>query len=285
MQDIIKKADVLIEALPYIHAFRKKTIVIKYGGSILGEEKIRKGVLEDIVFLSFMGIRPVLVHGGGPSITEKMRDLGKKSEFYEGMRVTDKETLRVVDDELMKLNRLIVKEMKELNGHAISLSGDEDIIKAKRKTGKGGKDLGFVGEITGINKSTLINKLKKEIIPVICPMAEGEKDQVYNVNADEAASAIAVELAAEKFVLLTNIKGIMRNIEDHESFISSLNTKEAKSLIKEKVIQEGMIPKVKACLKTVEGGVKKTHIIDARTPRALLLEIFTDEGIGTEITK
>ncbi|MFH1656086.1 MAG: acetylglutamate kinase [Candidatus Omnitrophota bacterium] len=285
MQDIIKKADVLIEALPYIHAFRKKTIVIKYGGSILGEEKIRKGVLEDIVFLSFMGIRPILVHGGGPSITERMREIGKKTEFYEGMRVTDKETLKVVDEELMKLNRMIVKEMKELNGHAISLSGDQDIIRAKRKTGKGKKDLGFVGEIVGINKSILLNKLKREIIPVICPMAKGEKEQIYNVNADEAASAIAVELTAEKFVLLTNIKGIMRNIEDHESFISSLNIEEAKSLIKQKVIQEGMIPKVKACLKTVEGGVKKTHIIDARTPRALLLEIFTDEGIGTEITK
>ena len=285
MQDIIKKADVLIEALPYIHAFRKKTVVIKYGGSILGDEKIRQGVLEDIVFLSFMGIRPVLVHGGGPNITERMKESGKKSEFFDGIRVTDEATLKLVDEELMKLNRLIAKEMKEAKGHPVSLSGEDDIIKATKKTGRGRKDLGFVGEITGINKSLLVNKLNKEQIPIVCPMAVGEKGQIYNVNADEAASEIAVELFAEKFVLLTNVKGIMRNIEDHESFISSLNTKEAKSLIKQEVIQEGMIPKVKACIKTVEGGVNKTHIIDARTPRALLLEIFTDEGIGTEIVK
>ncbi|MBM3251832.1 MAG: acetylglutamate kinase, partial [Candidatus Omnitrophica bacterium] len=149
MEAIIKKADILIEALPYIHAFRKKTIVIKYGGSILGEEKIRRGVLEDIVFLSFMGIRPVLIHGGGPSITEKMKQEGKKSEFFEGIRVTDSGTLKIVNEELTKLNQLIVKEMKELKGEAISLSGNEDIIKAKKKSGKGRKDLGFVGEIIG----------------------------------------------------------------------------------------------------------------------------------------
>jgi acetylglutamate kinase len=285
MQDIIKKADVLIEALPYIYAFRKKIIVIKYGGSILGDEKIRRGVLEDIVFLSFMGIRPILVHGGGPSITDRMRRIGKKTEFYEGMRVTDEETLKVVDEELKKLNQLIVKEMKDLKGHPIGLNAEDGIIRAKRKKGKGGKDLGFVGEISDINKSFLKERLIRERIPVICPMAKGQGGQIYNVNADEAASEIAVNLSAEKFVLLTNVRGIMRNIEDNDSFISSLNIKEVKSLIKQKVIQEGMIPKIKACLKTVEGGVNKTHIIDARIPRALLLEIFTDEGIGTEIVR
>lgn len=285
MQDIIKKADVLIEALPYIHAFRKKVVVIKYGGSILGDDKIRKGVLEDIVFLSFMGIRPILVHGGGPSITEKMKETGKRSEFYDGMRVTDEETLKIVDQELKKLNQTIVREMKELKGHPLGLSGEDGLITAARKKGKGGKDLGFVGEIVSINKATLSRRLNREQIPVVCPMAKDEKGQIYNVNADEVASAIAIALGAEKFVLLTNVKGVMRNIEDHESFLSSLNTKEAKSLVKQKVIQEGMIPKIKACLDTVEGGVKKTHIIDARIPRALLLEIFTDEGIGTEIEK
>lgn len=284
MEAIIKKADVLIEALPYIHEFRKKIFVIKYGGSILGDEKIRKSVLEDIVFLSFVGIKPVLVHGGGPSITQAMKQLGRKTEFHDGIRVTDAGTLKVVGEELIKLNHLIVKEIRELKGEAGSLNLAGEVVKAKKKEAKGKIDLGFVGETSGINKPLIIDKLRGGNIPVVCPMAKDGKRQLYNVNADEAASAIAVELAAEKFVLLTNVKGIMRNIEDHESFISSLNVKEAKSLIKQKVIQEGMIPKIKACLHTVEGGVKKTHIIDARTPHALLLEIFTDEGIGTEIT-
>lgn len=285
MEAIIKKADVLIEALPYIHQFRKKIVVIKYGGSILGDEKIRKGVLEDIVFLSFVGIKPVLVHGGGPSITEAMKQSGRKAEFHDGIRITDAETLKVVGEELIKLNHLIVKEIKELKGDAGSLNSSGEIIKAKKKEAKGRIDFGFVGEISAINKPLIIEKLRGVHIPVVCPMAKDAKRQLYNVNADEAASAIAVELAAEKFVLLTNVKGVMRNIEDHESFISSLNIKEAKSLIKQHVIQEGMIPKLKACINTVEGGVKKTHIIDARTPHALLLEIFTDEGIGTEISK
>ncbi|HOX54864.1 MAG TPA: acetylglutamate kinase [Candidatus Omnitrophota bacterium] len=284
MQDIIKKADVLIEALPYIHEFRKKIFVIKYGGSILGDEKIRKSVLEDIVFLSFVGIKPVLVHGGGPSITEAMKQIGKPAQFHDGIRVTDAETLKVVAEELVKLNHLIVKEIKALKGDAGSLNASGEVIRAKKKELKGKVDLGFVGEISAINKPKIMERLKGVHIPVVCPMAKDAKRQLYNVNADEAASAIAVALGAEKFVLLTNVKGVMRNIEDHESFISSLNIKEAKSLIKEQVIQEGMIPKLKACLHTVEGGVKKTHIIDAKVPHALLLEIFTNEGIGTEIT-
>ncbi|MDP8260091.1 MAG: acetylglutamate kinase [Candidatus Gygaella obscura] len=284
MEEAIKKAEVLIEALPYIKKFHKKTIVIKYGGSILGEEKIRKTVLEDIVFLNFMGLRPVLVHGGGPNISERMRLSGKKTDFVDGMRVTDKHTLKLVEEELKKLNKLIVDELNELGANAIGLNGkDKATIKTKKKKAK--LDLGFVGEITDINNDAIKSILKKDMIAVVMPMGKGENAHAYNVNADEAAEKIAISLNAEKLVLLTNVKGIMRNPEDSHSFISTLTMKEAESLIKEGVIQQGMIPKVKACTEALKAEVKKTHIIDARIQRGLLLEIFTDTGIGTEITK
>ncbi len=284
MEDAIKKADVLIEALPYIKKFHKKVIVIKYGGSILGEEKIRRGVLEDIVFLSFMGLKPVLVHGGGPNISDRMRASGKKTEFVDGMRVTDEETLVVVEEELQALNDIIVKELNELGGRAVGLNGKEcGIIQAEKKKGK--VDLGLVGNITSSNTEAVLEELKKDRLPVILPMGRGPDKKNYNVNADEAAASISGALEAEKLVLLTNVKGVMRNAEDPSSFISTLTIKEAKALIANKIIQQGMIPKVMACISGLELGVKKTHMIDARTPHGLLLEIFTDRGVGTEIVK
>ncbi|MGD9014648.1 MAG: acetylglutamate kinase [Candidatus Omnitrophota bacterium] len=284
MQEAIRKADVLIEALPYIRRFHKKIAVIKYGGSILGEERIRHNVLEDIVFLSFIGMKVILVHGGGPNINLRMRIKGKKTEFLEGMRVTDKETLRLVEEELDKLNVLLVKEITKLGGKATGLSGkDKQLIQVKKKKAK--IDLGLVGEIVNINKSPLLNKLRKWGILVICPMGSGMDRKVYNVNADESASWISANLQAEKLVLLTNVRGIMRNADDPSSFLSTLNVEEARNLIKDRVIQEGMIPKVEACMRAINQGVKKAHIIDARIPHALLLEIFTDSGIGTEIVE
>ncbi len=284
MEEAIRKADVLIEALPYIKKFHKKVIVIKYGGSILGEEKIRKGVLEDIVFLSFMGLRPVLVHGGGPNISDRMRHSGKKTEFVDGMRVTDEETLEVVEEELKALNDIIVKEIAELGARAIGLNGKKDqLIQAEKKKAK--IDLGLVGNITGVNAEAILNELGKDKIVVILPMGSGKDKKTYNVNADEAAASIAGAMDAEKFVLLTNVLGILRNPEDPHSFISTLTTKEAKGLVENNIIQQGMIPKVKACIEALQKGVKKTHIIDARIPHGLLLEIFTDKGIGTEIVQ
>ena len=282
MEEAIKKADVLIEALPYIKKFHRKVIVIKYGGSILGEEKIRKGVLEDIVFLNFMGLRPVLVHGGGPNINERMRSSGKKTEFVDGMRVTDKETLSLVEEELKNLNDLIVSEINELGAKGVGLSGkDNQLIQAEKK--KASIDLGLVGQTIGINAEVITAELRKDKIAVILPMGIGNDKKTYNVNADEAAASVAAALEAEKFVLLTNVKGILRNPEDPHSFLSTLTIQEANGLIEENVIQQGMIPKVKACISALEMGVKKTHIVDARTPHGLLLEIFTDQGIGTEI--
>jgi len=284
MDEAIKKADVLIEALPYIREFRKKVFVIKYGGSILSEDSIRKGVLEDMVFLSFMGIKTVLVHGGGPNISEKLKKLGKKTEFVDGMRVTDAKTLVVVEDELNELNKLLVNDINKIGGQAIGLSGkDHGIIKSKKLEGP--LDLGFVGIVSQINKELIEKELKASSIVVISPMGVDDKKIVYNINADEAASNIAAALEAEKFVLLTNVRGVMRDPENTESLIGSLRVEDINTLIDQNVIQSGMIPKVNACLDALKGNVKKTHIIDARIPHALLLEIFTDQGVGTEIVK
>jgi len=284
MEDAIRKADVLIEALPYIKKFHKKVVVIKYGGSILGDEKIRNGVLEDIVFLNFMGLRPILVHGGGPNISERMRAQGKKTEFVEGMRVTDEETLKLVEEELLLLNELIVKELIELGAKAVGLNGKEnDLILVEKKKTK--VDIGLVGQIRGINTELLNEELKKDKVVVVLPMGRGKDKKTYNINADEVAASIAADMQAEKFVLLTNVKGIMRNAEDVNSFISTLTVNEVSGLIENNIIQQGMIPKVTACVEALNGGVKKTHIIDARTPHGLLLEIFTDQGIGTEIIR
>ncbi|MDD5006025.1 MAG: acetylglutamate kinase [Candidatus Omnitrophica bacterium] len=284
MEEAIRKADVLIEALPYIKSFHKKVTVIKYGGSILGEDRVRKGVLEDIVFLSYMGLRPVLVHGGGPNISDRMRKSGKKTDFVEGMRVTDKETLKIVEEELDVLNKKIVRELEELGGKAKSFTASKNcILTAEKKKSK--VDLGLVGKATGLDTEQILKDISNHVIPVIGPMGKDANGVTYNINADEVASFVASALGAIKFVLLTNVKGIMRNMEEPNSLLASIREDEAKQLIKEKVIQEGMIPKIEACFRAIDGGVKKAHIIDAKIPHALLLEIFTDKGIGTEIAR
>lgn len=281
MEDIIKKAGVLIEAIPYIHNFRRKVFVIKYGGSILDNEAIRRNVLEDIVFLSYVGIRTILIHGGGPHISTRMKEAGLKSEFHEGIRVTDSNTLTIVSEELDKLNERIVREIKELKGDVTGLKGDENIIHVEKR--KADKDLGFVGTITSIDKEALDEHLTRGHITVVSPMGVSVDQQPHNVNADEVASAIATSLKAEKLVLLTNVQGVMRMADDAESLISTLNVDQIEDLINRGIIHGGMIPKVGACVDALNGGVKKTHIVDARIQHALLLEIFTDQGIGTQI--
>jgi acetylglutamate kinase len=231
-----------------------------------------------------MGLRPVLVHGGGPNISERLRTCGRKTEFVDGMRVTDKETLKMVEEELENLNNIIVGEITQLGAKAIGLNGkDRGIIQVEKKKAK--VDLGRVGHVTRINAKVLQAEFKSYNVVVILPMGTGLDRKTYNVNADEAAASISAALKAEKLVLLTNVKGIMRNPEDQHSFISTLTVEAAKGLMQDKVIQQGMIPKVKACIEALDNGVRKTHIIDARIPHALLLEIFTDKGIGTEIIK
>jgi len=283
MDDVIKKASVLIEAIPYIHAFRRKVFVIKYGGSILDNAAIRKNVLEDIVFLSYVGIRTIIVHGGGPHISSRLKEEGLKSEFHDGIRVTDKKTLKIVAEELESLNKCIVQEIKKLKGDVTGLKGDENIIHVKKR--KAAKDLGFVGSITSIDQNKLENHLRRGRITVVSPMGISVEKQPHNINADEVASAIAATLKAEKLVLLTNVQGVLRNPEDDNSLISTLTTEEIDNLIKLNVIQGGMIPKVTSCIEALNGKVKKTHILDARIQHALLLEFFTNRGIGTQILK
>ena len=283
MEDAIRKADILIDAIPYIRNFRSKTFVIKYGGSILFEESIRKSVLEDIVFLYFMGVNVVLVHGGGPNITERLKDLNIKSEFHEGIRVTDENTLKVVEEELVKLNKIIVEGIQNLGAKAIGLNGKDDLIYAEKKKSK--QELGFVGQVVNLNLDKFSRFIKENHIVAITPMGRDSQGIVYNINADEAASFISSKLSAEKLVLLTDVRGVMRNPEDKDSLISSITEKQAKQLIRDGVISTGMIPKVLAGVSAIEQGSKKAHIIDAKIPHALLLEIFTQEGIGTEIIK
>ena len=283
MENFIKKAAVLIEAIPYIHAFRRKVFVIKYGGSILDDPAIRKNIFQDIIFLSYVGIRTVIVHGGGPHISSRLKEEGIKPEFHEGIRVTDKETLKIVQEELDKLNKRIVQEIKDLKGAVTGLKGEENIVYVEKK--KASRDLGYVGTITNIEKETLEDHLHKEYITVVSPMGISLEKQPHNINADEVASAIAGSLRAEKFVLLTNVQGVMRNIEDPGSLLSTLTSDEVTSLIEQKIIEGGMIPKVNSCVAALAGGVRKAHIIDARIQHALLLEIFTDRGIGTQIVK
>lgn len=281
MENIIKKADVLIEAIPYICAFRKKVFVVKYGGSILEDPTIRKNVLEDIIFLSYVGIRTILVHGGGPHISQRLKEAGIAPEFHEGIRITHKETLTIVSEELEKLNQRIVDEIKALKGDVTGLKGQENIVYVQKK--KASKDLGFVGTITNIEREALEKHLHQGYITVVSPMGLSAEKQPHNVNADEVASAIAASLEAEKLVLLTNVQGVMRNIQDPDSLLSTLTVPDVSNLIEQKVIAGGMIPKVKACVEALVGGVEKAHIIDARIKHALLLEIFTDRGIGTQI--
>ena len=280
MQDAIKKANVLIEALPYIKQFHRKVTVIKYGGSILGEERVRKAVLEDIAFLRYTGIRPILVHGGGPNITERLRELKIPTRFHEGIRVTDSATLKVVEEELNKLNDMIVAEIKTHGVKAVGFKREHNVFFCTKKKSK--KDLGFVGEVVGFKKEQ-IEAVLSESIPVICPMGMSEYGDVYNVNADEAASFVASQLKTEKLVFLTNVLGVMGNANNPDSLLSHLRVNKAEELFENKVIDEGMIPKVKAAISGIKAGVKKAHIIDAKIPHAILLEIFTNEGIGTEI--
>ncbi|OGX08015.1 MAG: acetylglutamate kinase [Omnitrophica WOR_2 bacterium GWA2_47_8] len=281
MDEFIQKAGVLIEAIPYIHAFRHKVFVIKYGGSILEDAAIRKNVLEDIVFLSYVGIRTILVHGGGPHITNRLKETGREAVFHEGIRVTDEHTLKIVSEELGKLNKQIVDEIKALKGDVTGLKGQENIIHVEKK--KASKDLGFVGTITSVEHKVIDEHLKQGNITVIAPMGISVEKQPHNVNADEVASAIATSMKAEKFVLLTNVQGVLRDLNDPDSFFSTLTVAEVGQLMKDNIIQKGMIPKVNSCLEALQGGVKKAHIIDARLRHALLLEIFTDKGIGTQI--
>jgi acetylglutamate kinase len=293
MENPIDKAKILIEALPYIRKFYNKTIVIKYGGSTMEEEGLRRNFALDVVLLKYIGLNPVVVHGGGPQIGEMLTRLGKKSEFVEGMRVTDRETMDVVEMVLVgKVNKEIVAMINQQGGKAVGLSGkDGRLILAKKLklTRSAGKDktpeivdIGMVGEVKAIHPDVIESLEKENFIPVIAPIGVGEEGETYNINADLVAGKVAAALKAEKLILLTDVKGVM---DEKKRLIPTLDIHQAKELISKKVVSSGMIPKVNCCLDALNEGVNKTHIIDGTVEHAVLLEIFTDVGIGTQICK
>lgn len=282
MQEIVEKASVLIEALPYIKKFRGKEVLIKYGGAALSYEEIRENVLQDLVFLNYVGIKPILIHGGGKKITENLRNRGIQSRFVDGLRVTDKETIETVISTLADINKEIAHDINRFGARAIGLSGHDNEILNVRKC-QASEDVGFVGEVTSVNVLPIKELTEFNIIPVIYPIGIDENAEAYNVNADEAAAKIAAAANVQKLMVLTNVKGIFRDPEDEESLIPTLRVEEVQDLIDRKIIGGGMIPKVNACITALKAGVKKAHIIDGRMPHSLLLEIFTDQGIGTEI--
>ncbi len=284
MEKAIRKSDVLIEALPFIKRFYGKAVVIKHGGSTLGDKKITRNILEDVVFMSYAGMKPVLVHGGGPRISEAMKKLSKKPHFVNGQRVTDRETVTIVDKTLSEVNAWLVSEIKKIGGKAYGLSGrDSGVITAKKI--KSSVDLGFVGEVSKIDTTLLERLLDANIIPVVSPVGRGRDGELYNINADSSAAQVAGKLKAEKFFILTNVRGVLKNPKDPNTLFPALKARDVRRLIKKDIIAGGMIPKVSACLMALKGGVKKAHIVSAALPHALLLEIFTREGIGTEIVK
>ncbi|MBI3317426.1 MAG: acetylglutamate kinase [Candidatus Omnitrophica bacterium] len=282
MQELVEKASILIEALPYIKKFRGKEILIKYGGAALTYEDIRDNVLLDLVFMNYVGIKPILIHGGGITITENLKKKGIQSQFVNGLRVTRKETIEVVVETLAELNKSIVHDINRFGARAIGLSGhDAEILNVIKHTAEG--DVGYVGNVTSVNILPLKELTEFNIIPVVYPIGIDKHGDSYNVNADEAAAKIAAAMGVQKFMVLTNVKGILRDPADDATLISSIHVSEVQNLIDKKIITGGMIPKVRACMTALEGGIKKAHIIDGRIKHSLLLEIFTDQGIGTEI--
>ncbi len=282
---VIGKASVLLEAMPYFKTFRGKIFVIKSGGMALTEGSSRSQFLQDLLFLSLTGIKPVLVHGGGTEISERLRASGLTPQFVEGLRVTDRKTLKIVSETLLQVNQRVVLELKQLGGGARGLSGARHrILKAKRLR-LSGRELGFVGTIERVDPRPIRRVLEEGRIPVIVPLAHGVNGQEYNVNADQAGASIAAALTAEKFVLITDVRGILRDETDPESLLSTVSAEGCERLIQKGIVRGGMIPKTKACIQALRAGVKKTHMIDYRIPHGLLLEIFTDRGIGTEIVR
>lgn len=275
-----ERSEILVQALPYIQKYQNKTVVIKYGGNAMINEELRDAVMTDIVLLRSVGVNVVLVHGGGPEISEMLNRIGKESRFVDGLRYTDKETIDVVQMVLAgKVNKHLVQLISKHGGKSIGLCGlDGDMIKARKYTKA---DIGFVGEITEINTDIINHTLENKYIPVISSVAAGENGEVYNINADTAAASLAAALHAEKLLLMTDISGLLMDKDDESTLIHDVQVSEIPSLKSQGVISGGMIPKIDCCVEAVRRGVLQTNIIDGRIPHSILMELFTDEGFGT----
>ncbi|MDR1620526.1 MAG: acetylglutamate kinase [Clostridiales bacterium] len=274
-----QRAKVLIQALPYIREYNGKIVVVKYGGNAMVNDELKRAVMGDIALLALIGVKVVLIHGGGPEITELMQKIGKKPEFAGGLRVTDRETAEIVQMVLAgKINKGLVSLINNMGGRAIGLSGmDCHLIEAKRYDER----LGYVGEIVSVNAGPILDLLEKGYIPVISTVGCDREENVYNINADTAAARIAGTLKAESFISMTDTEGIKRDMNDPASLVSVVQVSEAQRLLREGVIQGGMIPKVECCIEAIRRGVKKVFIIDGRVPHSILIEVLTDEGMGT----
>lgn len=288
------KAAILVEALPYIQEFYGKTIVIKYGGNAMINDTLKEKVMQDVALMKYVGIRPVIVHGGGPEITGFLKKVGKQSSFVAGLRVTDEETVEIAEMVLDgKVNSEIVNLLNRRGVKAVGLSGkDAGLIQARKKLatvyeGEESKkvDIGYVGEVATIDSGIIEDLLDQDYVPIIAPIGVGENGESYNINADYVAAEIAGALEAEKLLLLTDIEGIYKDFNDKDTFISTLHLPEARQYIKEGIIAGGMIPKVEACLTALEKGAGKTHIIDGRLDHSIILEVFTEQGIGTQVVR
>ena len=283
MEKVLQKAGVLIEALPYIQRFNRKIIVVKYGGSAMSNEELQKNVIKDVTLLKLVGFKPIIVHGGGKEISRWVSKVGKEARFVNGLRVTDAETMEIAEMVLNKVNKSLVTMVQELGVKAVGISGKDGGLLTVEKKYSDGQDIGYVGEITKVDPKVLYDLLEKDFLPIVAPIGMDENFETYNINADDAACAIARAVKAEKLAFLTDIEGLYKDINDKSSFISRLSASEADALISGGYIGGGMLPKLNNCTSAIKNGVNKVHILDGRIPHCLLLEIFTNQGIGTAI--
>lgn len=283
MQEILQKAETLIEALPYIQRFNRKIIVVKYGGSAMVDEELKRNVIQDVTLLKLVGFKPIIVHGGGKEISKWVEKAGMEPEFVNGLRKTDAATMEIAEMVLGKVNKSLVQMVESLGVNAIGISGkDGGLLKVNKKLSNG-QDIGFVGDVKEVNPKILYDLLEKDFLPIVCPVGMDDDFNTYNINADDAACAIARAVKAEKLAFLTDIEGVYKDPERKETLISELPVAEARNLIQEGFIGGGMLPKLNNCIEAIENGVSRVHILDGRIPHCLLLEIFTNKGIGTAI--
>lgn len=283
MKRSLEKAEVLIEALPYIQRFNRKIIVVKYGGSAMVDEELKRNVIKDVTLLKLVGFKPIIVHGGGKEISRWVGKVGMEPHFINGLRVTDEDTMEIAEMVLGKVGKSLVQMVQELGVKAVSISGKDGGLLQVEKKYSNGEDIGFVGEITEVNPKILYDLLEKDFLPIVCPIGMDKDFQTYNINADDAACAIARAVNAEKLAFLTDIEGVYRDPKNSATLISELHVNEARELLKGGTIGGGMLPKLQNCIDAIENGVSRVHILDGRIAHCLLLEIFTNKGIGTAI--
>ena len=283
MDKVMEKAEVLIEALPYIQQFNRKIIVVKYGGSAMSNEELQKNVIKDVTLLKLVGFKPIIVHGGGKEISRWVGKVGREAKFVNGLRVTDEETMEIAEMVLNKVNKNLVRMVEELGVKAVGVSGKDGGLLQCEKKYADGEDIGFVGDVNHVDPKILYDLLEKDFLPIVAPIGLDEKFNTYNINADDAACAIAKAVEADKLVFLTDIEGLYKDINDKSSFISRLTATQADELIASGCIGGGMLPKLNNCTDAIKQGVNRVHILDGRIAHCLLLEIFTNQGIGTAI--